>query len=108
MIHVGERYQPTWSNHARNGKQTLFSVPQMHMGAQGNEYDGYITVIADGLYDWVRGDSLEIKSITGAGVRSRNGKNYYSLFCEIEYMPLQVARARQNIGHIEHDIAEDL
>lgn len=110
MLKVGKEYKPYSAKITKGGEHTQFSMPQSHRNPDGRGYirDGFINVLAKGSYDFHEGDAIVIKQINGATVISWNGKQYFSIYADIEYKSVEEQKAEPNKGILEDDIPDDL
>lgn len=108
MVSIGKKYSPVSARVTRHGDRTMFSVPQSHREGSKFVRDGFIQIIADGVFDFRKGDIVKVDKITGCSVTILNGKPYTALFCDIEYITLEDDRAGNNKTRLDEDIPEDL
>ena len=108
MITKGKKCKPVNAVIRGNGKYTVFSVPQNHLENNGYVRDGFIQIMANGAYDFTKGDTLLVKDITGAGLRSYGDRSYFTIYAEIEYFSHEKMLAGDNLKTLEDDIPDDL
>ena len=105
MIYRNKEYAPVSALVIRNGKHTSFGVPQFHREGGKDVQDGFINIMADGTYDFHRGDLILIKEIRGANLRN---EKYFTLFAKIELIPQAEKKAEPNRNLLDENIPDDL
>ncbi len=110
MVKIGQTFQPYSAKITKGGKYTSFALPQKHRNpyAEGYINDGFINLLVPGEYNFERGDTIKVLKINGAELRLWNGKQYFSLYGEIEYKPSTVVLSEPNADILNGDIPEEL
>ena len=83
MIAWAKKIDPCSAKIRKGGEWTEFSIPQSHKGVDGKWYrDGFINIVAKGLYDFREGDSIIVKAsdTTGAARKEYNGIAYMYIY----------------------------
>ena len=108
MIKVGKEYAPVSAKITKGGKYTQLTLGQQHR--VGNKYwnDGFINVLVKGEINWVRGDVIKINEITAATLVSWKGKQYFSIYADVDYIPLLESKAGAFKQTLEDDIPDEL
>lgn len=104
MIALNKEYEPVNALTMRGG-YISFGLPVRHHDGEKYIEDGFINIVTKGEYDFHRGDSITIKQITGANVRS---SKYFTIFAKIEYKSKAQRKAEPNRELIDENIPDDL
>lgn len=108
MVKVGHEYAPLKAKIVRGGKYTQFTIVQQHRIIDKYWKDGFLNVLVNGEYTFHEGDAILIKKINAANIVSYNGKQYFSIYAEIEYKTMYMQRAGENLQILEDDIPDEL
>lgn len=110
MIKVGMTFKPYSAKITKGGEYTSFSLPQNHRNPNGVGLiqDGFINLLAPGEYNFERGDTIKVLKINGAELRNWNGRQYFSIYGEVEYTPASVKLSEPNKDILNGDIPEEL
>lgn len=110
MIKVGMKFKPYSARVAKGGEYTSFALPQNHRNPNGNGLipDGFINLLVKGEYNFERGDIIKVLKIDGAELRNWNGRQFFSVYGEIEYTPASVKLSEPNQDILDGDIPEEM
>lgn len=108
MIKVGKEYVPTAAKITKGGKYTQFTIPQQHRVGDRYFKDGFLNVLVSGEYILHEGDSIIIKAITAATLVKWNGKQYFSIYANIDFKTHAQHLAGENLQTLDDDIPEEL
>ena len=108
MIKLGKEYAPFRARIRKGGRYTEFSLLQQHRVGEKFWKDGFINVLVNGEYTFHEGDTIVIKEINGANLLSYEGKQYFSIYADIEYKTMYDNMAGENLLNLENDIPEEL
>lgn len=108
MVTLGKKLYPVSGRITKGGNKTMFSLPQSHTENGQYVQDGFINVLADGVYDFRRGDAIRVNKITGASSAVFKGTPYMTLFCEVTFSSAEEEAAAPNKQRLDEDIPEDL
>lgn len=104
MLKVGGEYRPCASKVVGLGKYTEFSIPQIHKANGKYIQDGFINVLAQGEYDFKKGDTITISEITATTLIAYEGKQYFSVYAIVDFHKKAVDLTKQIIAE---DISEE-
>lgn len=107
MIKVGKEYAPISAKIIKGGQFTQFTVVQKHRVLNTYWKDGYINVLVKGEYTFHDGDTIVINKINGANLISFKGKQYFSLYAEVEYKTDYENKAGENLQTLQDDIPDE-
>ena len=109
MVKVGKVYAPVSARIIKGGQYTQFSISQRHKGADRKYIkDGFINVLVNGEYVFNKGDTIKILKQTAANLISWNGKQYFSIYAEIEYITAEQRDFDDTFQGMDEDIPEEL
>ena len=110
MIKVGMKIRPYAARVTKGGEYTAFSLPQNHRNPNGSGLiqDGFINLLVKGEYDFEKGDTIKVLKIDGAELRNWKGRQFFSLYGEIEYTSASVKLSEPNKDILDGDIPEEM
>lgn len=105
MIVENRPCRPWRATVTRDGKYTIYDVPQTHKEGDTVVRDGFIHVVSRGAFDFKKGDQIMIRKIKRAKLECYKGATQYSIYCTVE--PI-IKDAEAIADSLVDDIPEEL